>query len=251
MARFSRLILDMDARAWRSVGLSFVLFGGVGLVFLFGASVIGLHGPQEVERWLGAGVHGPMALPVAILSFAALAFLGVPQFVLIAAAVVAFGPWIGFGYSWIGTMVSSLVGFFLGRKFGARVLRDYASAGVTRFTDLIGRNGFTASLVVRQVPFAPFIVVNMAAGVTPMRLRDFAAGTGLGIIPKIALTAFAGHAVVRAINGGVSGSQWLLLGGAGALWIGAGLAGRAWLKRREAARNADAPTLPDPPSERT
>ena len=251
MARFSRLILDMDARAWRSIALSFVLFGGVGLVFLFGAAVVGLHGPQEVERWLGVGLHGPFALPAAILSFAALAFLGVPQFVLIAAAVVAFGPWVGFAYSWIGTMVSSLVGFFLGRRFGARILRDYASAGVTRFTEMIGRNGFMASLVVRQVPFAPFIVVNMAAGVTPMRLRDFTAGTGLGIVPKIALTAFAGHAVVRAVTGGVGGTQLLMLGGALALWIGAGLLGRAWLKRREAQKAPAAPDLPDGPSGRT
>ena len=40
---------------------------------------------------------------------------------------------------------------------------------------MVGRNGFLASLIVRLVPSAPFIVVNMAAGVTPMRLRDFAA----------------------------------------------------------------------------
>ena len=57
---------------------------------------------------------------------------------------------------------------------------------------LIGKNGFMASLIVRLVPSAPFIVVNMAAGVTPMKVRDFVAGTAIGIIPKIALTAFAG-----------------------------------------------------------
>ena len=34
---------------------------------------------------------------------------------LIAAAVVAFGPVTGFAYSWVGTMVSSLVGFSLGQ----------------------------------------------------------------------------------------------------------------------------------------
>ena len=111
---------------------------------------------------------------------------------MIAAAVVAFGPFAGAAYSWIGTMVSALVGFYLGRAAGARVLERFSGDGVKRFTRLVGQNGFLASLIVRLVPSAPFIVVNMAAGVTPMRLRDFAAGTALGIIPKIALTAFAG-----------------------------------------------------------
>ena len=79
-------------------------------------------------------------------------------------------------YSWIGTLFSSTIGFWLGRAFGGRLIRDVASEGVARFMKLIGRNGFMASLIVRLVPAAPFIVVNMAAGVAPMRFRDFVGG---------------------------------------------------------------------------
>ena len=173
--------------------------------------------------------------------FTALAFLGVPQFVLVAAAVVAFGPWAGAAYSWLGTEVSSLVGFALGRRFGARVLRDYAGAGVNAFVDRVGRNGFWASLVVRLAPSAPFIVVNMAAGVTPMSWGAFAVGTGIGIVPKIALTAFAGQAVVRGVNGGGSAAHWAALALAAAAWLACGLAARAWIKRRERAPSAARP----------
>jgi uncharacterized membrane protein YdjX (TVP38/TMEM64 family) len=98
---------------------------------------------------------------------------------------------------------------------------------------LIGRNGFLASLLVRLVPSAPFIVVNMAAGVTPMRTIDFAAGTALGIIPKIALTAFAGGAAFRALTGGGAG-HILLLVIAGAAWIGMGLLAREWVRKATA-----------------
>jgi len=217
MRRLIQFVTNMDARAWRGVVVSFLLFGGVGVVFLFGAQALGLGGETQVQRWLTVA-HGPWALPAAVAAFALLAFIGAPQFVLIAAAVVAFGPWAGMAYSWIGTWISALVGFGLGRLFGARVLADLNSPGVDRFTALVARNGFTASLVVRLVPSAPFIVVNMAAGVTGMRLSSFALGTALGIIPKIALTAFAGSTVVRAMNGG---------------GIGAGLVARRWLRARE------------------
>jgi uncharacterized membrane protein YdjX (TVP38/TMEM64 family) len=237
-----RLLTRLDAKGWRQVAVAFLLFGGVGLVFLFGAAILGIDERASLEAWMGAGVKGPWALPAAVAGFAALAFLGVPQFVLIAAAVVAFGPWTGLFYSWIGTMVSALVGFYLGRRFGSRLLDQLASEGVKRFVAMVARNGFLASLVVRLVPSAPFIVVNMAAGVTGMGVLPFAVGTAVGIVPKIALTAFAGAAVVKAASGG-GGHGWLTLVVVAVLWVGAGLAARAWSRRQGSA-------LPDEASKR-
>ena len=229
--RLFEFLSNMDAQAWRTLAVSFGLFGGVGLVFLFGAQVLGFNGEATVQGWLGA-VSGPWSLPAAVLAFAVLAFVGVPQIMLIAAAVVAFGPVTGFAYSWIGTMVSSLVGFYLGRTAGAKVLERFSGAGVKRFTDLIGRNGVLASFIVRLVPSAPFIVVNMAAGVTPMRVADFVLGTALGIVPKIVLTAFAGGSVVRLMRGDVGrDTLWLAL--IVGLWIGIGWVARGWLRGRE------------------
>jgi uncharacterized membrane protein YdjX (TVP38/TMEM64 family) len=229
--RLIQFVTNMDAKAWRSLAVSFVLFGGVGLIFVFGAQALGFDGEATLEGWLDS-VHGPLALPAAVAAVAALAFLGVPQFVLIAAAVVAFGPVRGFAYSWVGTMVSAMVGFYLGRFAGAKTLERLSSEGVRKFTELVGRNGFLASLVVRLMPSAPFIVVNMAAGVTPMPVSRFAAGTALGIVPKIALTAFAGASIVRAMRGqGYSAALWLAL--IAATWLGLGLIARRWLKSRE------------------
>lgn len=236
MRRLFAFLTNMDAKAWRTLLVSFVLFGGVGIVFLFGASVLGFDGEATVEEWLGLAAHGPWALPVAVAAFAILAFIGVPQFVLIAAAVVAFGPWAGLAYSWIGTMVSAAIGFWLGRAAGAKTLERFSGEGVRQFMGLVGRNGFLASLIVRLAPSAPFIVVNMAAGVTPMRARDFLAGTGIGIIPKIALTAFAGAAIVQTMKEGLGGHV-VLLAAIAVGWVGVGVAARAWLKRRE--READ------------
>jgi uncharacterized membrane protein YdjX (TVP38/TMEM64 family) len=232
MRRFFAFLSNMDAKAWRALVVSFVLFGGVGLVFLFGAQVLGFNGEATVEHWLGVA-SGPWALPMAVAAFAVLAFVGVPQFMLIAAAVVAFGPWAGFAYSWIGTMVSSLVGFYLGRVAGARTLASFSGEGLKQFMGLVGRNGFLASLIVRLVPSAPFIVVNMAAGVTPMRVMDFTLGTGLGIVPKIALTCFAGNSLARVMRGEGGVGHFAALAAVVVIWLAIGWFARIWLKRRE------------------
>jgi uncharacterized membrane protein YdjX (TVP38/TMEM64 family) len=231
--RLIAFLTNMDAKAWRSLIVSFVLFGGVGCVFLLGAPALGLTGRAGVERWL-ALAHGPWALPAAVAAFAALAFLGAPQVVLIAAAAVVFGPWLGSLYSWVGTFVSALIGFELGRVFGGRMIRDLQSPGVDRFMALIGRNGLMASLIIRLVPAAPFIVVNMAAGTARVRRADFALGTALGILPKILLTAFAGGAVTAAFSGGGL-IQLGLLALTVAIWVGSAMLARRWLRAREAA----------------
>jgi len=232
MRRLFAYISNMDRKAWRALFISFVLFGGVGLVFLFGAQVLGFNGEATVERWLGAA-GGPWSLPVAVAAFAVLAFVGVPQFMLIAAAVVAFGPMAGFAYSWIGTMVSSIVGFYLGRVAGARTLESFSGEGLRKFMELVGRNGFLASLIVRLVPSAPFIVVNMAAGVTPMRVMDFTLGTGVGIVPKIALTCFAGNSLARVMRGEGHAGHFVGLAAVVAIWLAIGWYARRWLKARE------------------
>ena len=232
MGRLIRFILDMDARAWRTVLVTFLLFGGAGLIFLVAVPALGWGGQSTVSHWLGAAARSPFALLVAVGAFAVLAFAGVPQVVLIAAAVVAFGPQLGFAYSWIGTMVSAGVGFWLGRLTGGRLLRNIGGEKLKTFMTMIGRNGFLASLIVRLVPSAPFVVVNMAAGMTPMRFRAFAAGAAIGIVPKILLTVLAGRSVAHARSGQLLANLGLF-GLALLVWIGAGLWARRWIRRHE------------------
>ena len=237
----------MDARAWRALVIAFALFGGVGVVLLFGASVLGIQREAEVERWLGFAAQSPVGLLIVIAAFSLLAFLGAPQVALYAAAVVAFGPLLGCLYSWIATEVSACVGFWVGRAFGSRLDAWLQKPAIARYMDMIGQNGFVASLLVRLVPSAPFIVVNMAAGVSPMRFASFAAGTGLGIIPKIVLTAFAGHSAASALKGGGLGHVALIVLVV-AVWIGVGWAARRWLKSRETSGGDDLPPGADSPT---
>jgi uncharacterized membrane protein YdjX (TVP38/TMEM64 family) len=213
------------SRRYTRAAVVFLLFGGVGLVFALGAGVLGASGPATAAHWL-ARARGPWALPAAVTVFAGLAFLGVPQFVLIAAAVAAFGPTAGAAYSWVGTMVSALIGYGIGRVAGARILALTPGDMLTRFTDLTRRHGLIASLVVRLTPFAPFVLVNVAAGTAGVGAASFVIGTGIGIVPKIALTAFLGASIARG-----STLPIVLLVIFAAVWFGASFAARRWMKR--------------------
>lgn len=233
ISRLIQLLGGSKAKATRAALISFLLFGGVGVAFLFGAPLLGIDGANTVKLWLGSAPR-ILALPITVAAFAGLAFIGVPQVALIGASVAVFGPWSGLVYSWLGTLVSSLIGYGLGRRFGGRLLEQYAGARVQKVMQVIGDNGFLASFMIRQVPFAPFVVVNMAAGVAGVRFVDFLIGTGLGILPKIVVICFFGNSLAELIHGrGMDPLHIVLLLAGLAVWLGAGWAARNWLRRRD------------------
>ena len=89
-------ILNMETRRWRTVAATaLVLAATVGLLML-GKSQFGLAAEEKLEAWLQGYAGSPWAFAVTVVLFVAAAFIGVPQFILIAACVVAIGPTRGF-----------------------------------------------------------------------------------------------------------------------------------------------------------
>jgi len=223
-----RFFTRMDARAARAVYISLGLFALVAAIFVIGKFGLNLE-PGQIGEWFESASDQWYALPVTILIFTVLAFVGAPQFALIGAAVFAFGPVQGFLYSWIATLCSATVTFYAGRLAGADAVRRYGGQTVNRISEFVGRNGFFASMIVRIVPSAPFIVVNMAAGVSHMSYFAFIAGLALGVIPKTALVAFAGGGLIALFAGG-GVTAIVALVAVAAAWIGFMLVARRWLR---------------------
>jgi len=214
---------------WRMAGtivVGIAVLGFVAGLYLFGQEMLNLDGESAAERFIGAGRGTIWAPVVAILAFVLLGLTGFPQFVMIGAAVLLFGPWYGFLYSWMGTVLSANLGFALGHFFGADILRRFGGDRANQVSALVGKRGIMASALVRVVPSAPFIVVNMAAGVSHISLSQFNIGTGIGIVPKMAFIAFIGGSLLALTQGA---NLWILA--AVAVVVVAWVVGGLWLRR--------------------
>ena len=190
----------MDKSALRAILATLVLFALVIAIFVIGkfGNMVDL---DALQRSVQAFADSPWGLPFLVFVFCISAFIGVPQFALIAGAVAAFGPWQGALYSWLATMVSGALTFWLGRFAGEETFKRYAGNMAQRMSAYIGRNAFAASAIVRNVPTGPFIIVNMGFGVIGASFLAYWGGMALGIIPKIAVVTFLGESLGQAISG--------------------------------------------------
>lgn len=123
---------------------------------------------------------GPIA---ATLGFALAMTLAVPLSFLTLVALVAFGPWAGFGCALAGALLGAAASYGIGAFLGHAVLVRLAGPRINLLSQRMARRGLVAVILVRLVPVAPFAVVNMVAGASHIRLRDLLLGTAIGITP--------------------------------------------------------------------
>jgi phospholipase D1/2 len=111
---------------------------------------------------------------------------------MIAAAGVAFGPLLGFLYAAAGAFASAAVGFFVGRLIGREPVRRLAGNRLNRISRRLAAHGLVTVTVLRLLPIAPYMLVNLAAGAMQLRFRDYFAGTVLGMTPGIFMMTMVG-----------------------------------------------------------
>jgi uncharacterized membrane protein YdjX (TVP38/TMEM64 family) len=180
----ARFVNNMDARAATSALVMLGLLAAITLLILFGAELFGVT-PAGVQDAMGEVADRPFAVLGVILVYCALAMTGFPQAILIAGTVAVFGVWRGVPYAWIATMASATLTFALGHFMGARFVKRLSAGRALSMIEVMRERGAWASMIVRVVPSAPFIVVNAVCGAAHIPMWKFWLGTGLGILPKI------------------------------------------------------------------
>jgi uncharacterized membrane protein YdjX (TVP38/TMEM64 family) len=129
--------------------------------------------------------EAPGAPFLALGTFVIAGLVAFPLTVLIIVCGLVFGPWQGFLYSLIGALLSATLTFTLGRLLGRNTVRRFAGRRLGELNRRLARHGVMTVIIVRIVPLAPFTVINMFAGASRIRFRDFVLGSAIGLLPGI------------------------------------------------------------------
>jgi uncharacterized membrane protein YdjX (TVP38/TMEM64 family) len=106
-------------------------------------------------------------------------------------------------------------------------MQRFAGRHLSRLIDRLAHRGLTAVLIVRILPVASFTMVNIMAGASEVRFRDFILATLLGMLPGLLAMTFFGDRLHSAIQDPRIESFMMLV-----VFVVALVLVMAWLRRR-------------------
>jgi uncharacterized membrane protein YdjX (TVP38/TMEM64 family)/phosphatidylserine/phosphatidylglycerophosphate/cardiolipin synthase-like enzyme len=233
-----------DKPAWGKLVALLVAIGALAAIWRF-TPLAGIVAPEHVIAWAKEFGSRKWAPLVVILLYTPACFVMFPRPLITLAAVIAFGPWLGFIYSLIGIVLAAIVTYFVGKRMQRDTVRRMAGAKLDRMVEVLRKKGLIAMTLLRLVPLAPFAVVGIVAGASRLKLWHLAVGTAIGMMPGAIATTIFGDALETALSGSGHVNYWIV-GGVLALLAGGAWAVKRWFRKMDRRLSADAQALHQP-----
>lgn len=155
------------------------------------------HIMDLIEKYRSFGPLPGIMLPM-IEAF--LPFL--PLFLFVMANANAFGLWLGFLLSWIGSTCGALLVFLLVRKYGQKrflgALKKHVK--VQRLMAWVEKHGFGPLFILLCFPFTPSAVVNIVAGLSKISIAQYMLAVLTGKAVMIFTMSFVGYDIKSLIT---------------------------------------------------
>ena len=189
------------------------------------ASALPLLGGGAAQNALGnlisqGGVRGP-AMFLLLATF--LTAIGLPRQIPAFVAGFAFGPWYGAAIALVSQVLACSLDFIWARAIGQDFVRRRFGKMLTKVDNALAAQPFLATLTLRLMPVGSNILLNLAAGLSSVRILPFLAASAIGFIPQTVIFSMFGQGSAPAHG------QMLLLGGA--MFAASAMLGLVLLKR--------------------
>ncbi|QUI22677.1 TVP38/TMEM64 family protein [Vallitalea pronyensis] len=121
-------------------------------------------------------------------------FPPLPLVVFVGINVAAFGFWLGYFYSWLGSSIGSIIVFLLIKKFGQKKFQQRIAKNekIYNIFHWIKEKGFTPIFFLLTFPFTPSIIVCGLAALVGTRNKDYFSALILGKLVMIFSLSFIG-----------------------------------------------------------
>jgi phospholipase D1/2 len=165
---------------------------------------------KHITAWARTVRAVPWAPAVLVLAYVPAAFVMFPRPVLTVIGVIAFGPWLGFGYAMAGVLVSALATYYAGRALPRDKLKNIAGDRIDDVSDKMRSHGVLAVAALRFLPTAPYGVEGMIVGTLRVRLWEYLIGTALGMGPGVLATTVFGKQIGNAFEDPSTINYWVI-----------------------------------------
>ena len=120
----------------------------------------------------------------------------IPSTPFMALAGLLFGFKLGILYTFIGSILSSIITYWIAGKLGRekidKVLEHRYLERLGRYNQRLERGAILDLVIMRIMPIMPFNVLNVLMGLSRIKFKEYVFGTILGLIPSILLSVYFG-----------------------------------------------------------
>ncbi|HSP20755.1 MAG TPA: TVP38/TMEM64 family protein [Planococcus sp. (in: firmicutes)] len=118
-----------------------------------------------------------------------------PLFVFVFANATAYGLWIGFLLSWLGTVAGAYAVFLIVRKYGQARFMNFMTRHekVQKLIRWVERNGFGPLFLLLCFPFTPSALVNLVAGLSNISRHYYLLTVMAGKLVMVFIISFVGY----------------------------------------------------------
>lgn len=142
----------------------------------------------------------PWAPLVILAAYTPACLVMFPRPLITLAAVVAFGPRLGFVYAVSGILIAAFFTYLVGLRVPRRTVHKLGGNRLMHIADTLRRRSLMAMTAVRLVPLAPFAVVGLTAAAIGIRLPPYLLGTLFGMLPGTLATTVFGEQLEALLN---------------------------------------------------
>tara|TARA_R110002110_G_scaffold91264_2_gene237450 strand:- start:70665 stop:72788 length:2124 start_codon:yes stop_codon:yes gene_type:complete len=152
---------------------------------------------EAAAQWIEDSPFTPLLV---LLAYVLGSIVVLPVTLMIIATVTVFGPWWGFVYAMVGAQLAAMVTYGIGHMIGGDAISRIAGSQLNSVRRALSRRGIATVVTLRIVPVAPFTVINLIAGISEIRFRDFAIGSLLGLLPGVTSIAFLADRIAASVR---------------------------------------------------
>lgn len=175
--------------------------------------------------------NDPLAPLIVVVLYTLAGLLAFPVIILIPATAMIFGPLSGLLYSLCGLVANASVLYAIGHFLGRETLNRYAGNRAQQISQSLTRHGFMTVTLLRLLPVAPFFLINIISGASPITFRTYTFATVTGISPALIVMTIAGTQLRSTLDNPVPGQLIVC-----AITVAALLLAGRWISRKARAR---------------
>lgn len=184
-----------------------------GLLMAWGLNTLwnGVLDKEAVMTFLEDFRTSAFVIPVIFSLFLVAGLVAAPINLLLVASTVTIGPWMTLGCGLTGALLSAAAAFYAGKRFGKPLIKKVAKKQLEKLSRQVANRGILSVAMIRLVPIAPFVVVNLVAGFSSISFSTFLFGSILGMVPGMFGVVWVTHTAQAAFTD-PQWQTWLMLG---------------------------------------